>query len=479
MVGLPCPKRLWWEVHEPDAPELEADPARQFRFDMGHEVGQRAQAYVPGGVLIDVPHGERDRRLRETDEALRAGARVLYEAAFEHDGVLVVADILERGRRGWNLIEVKSSTRVKDEHYDDVAVQTCVLRGAGLEVRRAEVMHLNRDCRHPDLSNLFMRGDITGEIEEMVDEVPARVRALKRVLRGPLPEVAVGDHCYEPYDCPFVGRCWADPPRHAIGTLYNLRARDRERLEQAGYATLLDLPEDAPLTPIQRRQREAARRNGLVVEPGLGAALEELEPPVAYLDFETILPPIPVWEGCAPYDKVPVQISVHRQDERGRLGHREWLADGPGDPRGAMAERLIEFTEGARTIVAYNAPFERGCIRMLREHLPRLAKRLRSVEERLRDLLPIVRDHVYHPDFGGSFGLKNVAPALVPGIAYEKFAIAGGEDASNALHTLLLRSDLLAAEEKRRLRRDLLRYCRTDTEALARLHEALRRIAGR
>jgi len=129
MAGIQCPKLLWWQVNEPDAPELTAEPGLQFIFDQGHEVGRLAQTYVPGGVLIDVSHHEPERRLRETAEALRAGATVLYEAAVEHDGVMVLADILERGPRGWNLIEVKSSTSVKDQYYDDVAVQTHVLRG--------------------------------------------------------------------------------------------------------------------------------------------------------------------------------------------------------------------------------------------------------------------------------------------------------------------------------------------------------------
>ena len=155
MAGIQCPKLLWWQVHEPEAPELEADPELQFILDRGTEVGELARTYVPGGVLIDVPHEEPERRLRETAEALRAGAKVLYEAAIEHDGVMVLADILERGRQGWNIIEVKSTTGVKDQHYDDVAVQAHVLRGAGLDVRRTELMHLNRECRHPDLSNLF------------------------------------------------------------------------------------------------------------------------------------------------------------------------------------------------------------------------------------------------------------------------------------------------------------------------------------
>jgi predicted RecB family nuclease len=479
MAGIQCPKLLWWQVHEPDAPELETDPEVQFRFDRGHEVGRLAQTYVPGGVLIDVPHDERDRRLRETAEALRAGAKVLYEAAIEHDGVMVLADILERGRRGWNLIEVKSSTKVKREHFPDVTVQTHVLRCAGLDVKRAELMYLNRECRHPDLSNLFIREDLTPAVEEIIDEVPGEIRALKRVLRGPVPKVNVCEHCFEPYECPFMERCWPKEPAHSVGTLYRLATAARQKYEERGYRTILDLPADERLTAIQERQRRAVRRRGLVVEAGVGDALGEFEPPFAYLDFETISPPIPIWKGCRPYDQIPVQVSVHREGPDRRLTHHEWLADGSDDPREAVAGKVIEFTAGAKTIVAYNAGFEGQCIRHLAEHLPRLAARLESVEQRLVDLLPVVRDHVYHPRFAGSFGLKSVAPVLAPDVAYEGVEIAEGGMASQLLYDLLLRGDGMAEVEKRRVRRELLKYCRTDTLALAGVHRKLAGMAER
>jgi predicted RecB family nuclease len=483
--GLQCTKMLWWLVHEPDAEELEVDPAQQFLFDRGHEVGRVAQTYVPGGVLIDVPHRERRRRLAATAEALRAGAKVLYEAAFEHKNVMVVADILERVRGGWNLIEVKSTTSVKDQHVPDVAVQAHVLRGAGLEVRRAELMHLKRECRHPDLSNLFERTDVTEEIEEIIDEVPAQIRAMKRALDGPLPVVDIGNHCREPYECAFLGRCWPEAPPYAVRTLYRLARSRRDQYESEGYRTILDLPRSEILTAIQERQRQAARTNAVVVEPGLRAALDDLEPPFAYLDFETVAPPIPVWKGCRPYDAVPVQLSVHtqvpvgarRRAAGGGLTHHEWLADGNGDPREALARKLIEFTRGARTILAYNASFERRCIQDLQEQLPRMAARLGAVLDRVEDLLPVVRDHVYHPRFAGSFGLKSVAPALVPGLSYDALEIAAGDAASRMLYVMMLKSEGMETAEKKRLRRDLLKYCRMDTEALVGLHRALGRLS--
>jgi predicted RecB family nuclease len=156
--------------------------------------------------------------------------------------------------------------------------------------------------------------------------------------------------------------------------------------------------------------------------------------------------------------------------------HHEWLANGPEDPRPALAERLVRACEGARTVVAYNAGFERRCIEQMAEALPALAEPLRSIVDRLADLLPVVRNHVYHPDFGGSFGLKSVLPALVPGLSYENLPIADGETASLELERLLFNGHELESEAKERVREDLLRYCHQDTWGLGKILERLKHL---
>ena len=158
--------------------------------------------------------------------------------------------------------------------------------------------------------------------------------------------------------------------------------------------------------------------------------------------------------------------------------HHEWLTEGSGDPRKMVAKKLLEFTEGAETILAYHAPFERSCIQGLKKNLPSLARKLDAVENKIQDLLPVVRDHVYHPRFNGSFGLKSVAPTLVPEIDYEQLDVSGGGRASQMLYDLLLRSDTMKAAETKRTRKGLLRYCKTDTKALVELHKKLTRFAS-
>jgi hypothetical protein len=248
-------------------------------------------------------------------------------------------------------------------------------------------------------------------------------------------------------------------------------------LEAQGYRSIRQLPGHVELNPVAARQRRAVRSRSVVVETGLAPALAPLDGPLGFLDFETVMPAIPMWPGCAPYETVPVQFSVHLERD-GRLEHRAWLAEGDTDPREPLAVALLHATAGARHVLAYHAPFEEQQLLALARAVPHLAAPLRALARRLVDLLPIVRRHVYHPDFHGSFSLKKVLPALVPELGYDDLTIADGLAASRALEGLLLRPPRIDEPGQARLRRDLLRYCERDTLALVRLVRRLRELAG-
>jgi hypothetical protein len=475
--GLQCPKLLWWKVYEPDATELVPDDASQALFTRGQRVGELARAYVPGGILVDLPYYEFDLRVAATAKAIADGAPAVYEACFLEGGVFVAVDILERRGDGFVLVEVKSTLDVKEKHLADVAIQVHVVRRAGLKVSRAEVMHLNRDCTYPDLSNLFVREDVTERVGPALRAAPGVITSLAAALSGPLPEVVTGPHCDSPYECPFLARCWPRLPVNHVSTLYRISATKVVKLVADGINTLHDLPLDFKASPPALRQIRSIRSGEVIVEEGLREALAALEPPVAYLDFETISPPVPAWPGCHPCEQIPVQFSCHVLGPGG-LAHHEWLAEGPGDPREEFARAVISACAGARTIVAFGAQFERGRIAPLADFLPHLRADLLALSGRIRDLLPIVRDYVYHPGFGGSFSLKEVLPALVPGLGYDDLEIQDGTTASTTLESLLLDEDALGREKRPAIRRAVLAYCERDTLAMVRLHERLDALAG-
>lgn len=477
VLGLRCPRLLWWTVHDADGDPSSIPPDAAARLAWGRRVGEAARVAFPGGVAIDARREATRGAVEATMEAVQGGAPRIYEAAFEHGGVFVAVDILERSRPGWRLREVKSSTRMKPEHVPDAAVQAWVAHAAGLELDAVEIAHLDRDCVYPDLSNLFRTEDVTEAVGREVPGVAREVRRLQHVLAGELPTVATGEHCHAPYPCPYLARCWEPQASDHLSTLYYGGRRARELL-RAGIERIRDIPPSIELTGVQDRQRRAVCGDCVVVDDGLDEALAAFDGPHAYLDFETISPAIPQWAGCRPYDQVPVQFAFARADGEGALDWIEHLAAAGEDPRPALARALVAACEGAGTILAWNASFEQRCVEALMETVPEEASGLEQVWDKLEDLLPVVREHVYAPAFGGSFSLKRVLPALLPHLAYDDLEIQGGGVASMELEQLLLRPAEVDPEDAARLRPALLAYCRRDVEGLAALHAWLAEQAG-
>jgi hypothetical protein len=169
---------------------------------------------------------------------------------------------------------------------------------------------------------------------------------------------------------------------------------------------------------------------------------------------------------------------VHIQQPGGGYRHDAWLATGGGDPRPEQAQALVAACAGAQAIVAYNSPFERSCIRLLAAAAPDLARELGLLELKLIDLLPVVRNNLYHPKFGGSFSLKSVLPALVPDLSYEDLEIRDGAAATLALWRLVFAPEQLGRREDTRARSALLAYCERDSWATVKLLDRLRELAG-
>lgn len=470
-AGCQCEKLLWWTVHEPNANELQPDKVLQDLFDQGRQVGLLAREQFRGGILSD-----KAGCIASTQKAIDAGASAIFEAGFEAGGVFVAVDVLFRTDDGWTLIEVKSSNSVKPEHIPDAAIQTWVLRQVGLSVTRIELMHLNRDYRHPGQGSLLTRTDITAEVEAFLPQVPALVSQLAGVLDGPLPAKNLGAHCYEPRECAFHARCWPDNVEH-IRHLAGVGPKKTVSYLAAGVHTIRDLPASAKLTSTSQRQLRAMRERRLVVEPTLAAQLEAFQSPLGYLDFETVARAVPVWDGLAPWGAAVAQFSYHEEQGDGTHNHVGWLAEGPGDPRREVAAAMLAATAGAKSIVTYSA-YEKTRIRELALLVPALAGALDELIAKLVDLLPVVRNNVYHPDFRGSFSLKYVLTPLVPELSYSDLVIVDGRLASVEIARLLFVAHKIPVAERDRLRQDLLDYCERDTWATVRLMARLRELAA-
>ena len=479
LSALQCRKKVWLLVHDPEL-AVPASGARQRLMVQGMEVGSLARRRYEKGILIDVPSYNPERAIIETQNALAAGAEVVFEGAFQADGIFVRVDILilRNENSKYDIIEVKSSTRVKEEHIPDLAVQQYVAQAAGLDIGNCSLMHINKECVWPDAAALFITDDITEEVENYVQTVPAAAAQFKEVIHSAeVPEIQIGMHCFRPYECGFKSFCWRDVPDFSIFSLKKLSFEGKSELVQSGHLSLSSVPSDFPLPPADREQIDFFIRNVPEIEwIEIKREIEKLEFPLYFLDFETDNPAIPKFEGAHPYEQIPFQYSLHIMRDRPLPGvfsgplnllHKEYLHLNGTDPRPALAERLLEDIGETGTIIAYYAPFEKRVINRLSELQKQNFTKLQSLLERFWDPLPVLRAHYRHPAFRGSYSLKTVLPVVAPEMSYDNLEVRDGVEAQVAWAKMISSKD---RQERTKLEVDLKRYCGQDTLAMVKLY---------
>jgi len=476
VAGVQCLKRLYWQVHEQEL-AAEPDAASEAIFGQGREVGLLARRMFPGGVEVG-GSGGLDEAIRTTRELVaNPDVPAIFEGAFEQGGVLVRVDMLQRRRDGrWRLLEVKSTTGLKEHHLDDVAIQARVVSRSGLDLAASCLMHVNRNYVYQggniDVRQFFRIRNLTRRVEKMLPELTFRLRAFSSILnQSKAPNLPAGPHCKAPVICEFFDRCNPPRPDDHVGYLPRIQASAVEELEEIGVESIRDIPDDFPLNERQRRACTCVQTGESWFSTELKKELGGIKYPIYFMDFETVNPAIPRFPGMRPYDQIPFQWSVHVLHQPGaEPEHYEFLATNTNDPRREFIASLCSVLDKSGSILVYSA-FESQRLSELAAWLPEFAGLIKKIQRRLWDLLPAIRNHVYHPKFAGSYSIKNVLPALVPGMTYEGMAVADGTDAGLAWESLV-RGGLDQAE-RGRIRKALLDYCGQDTLAMVRLLEKL------
>ncbi len=477
VAGVQCLKRLYLLVHDPKC-GTQPDAAVQGIIEQGRQVGLLARRLFPGG--IEVQGRSLDETTRITKELLNnPEVPAIFEGAFEYDGVIVKTDILQRRKENhWRLVEVKSTADLKEQHVEDVAIQKYVVFGSGTKLSSVWLAHINREYVFAgttvDPHQFFLFRNLTTRATNLQPELVLRLRSQFRILAMPNPpDVPPGPHCLSPIVCEFFYRCNQPVPDDHIGCLPRLHASAAEQLEKMGVESIHEIPADFELSEFQRRVCTAMETGQPWFSTELNAELESLKYPLCFMDFETVNPAIPRFSGMHPYDHLPFQWSVHVQRETGATPeHFEFLAMDGSDSRIAFVSSLCEALGDSGSIVVYNEQFESQRLWELAGWFPEYTEQIRGIQGRLWDLLPVVRNHVYHPAFGGSFSLKAVLPALVQDMTYEGMEVPNGQAAGLAWEAII-RGGCSDAERQAK-RQALLDYCGQDTLALVRLLDALR-----
>lgn len=484
LKGLQCPKRLWYSRHRKDLTP-ETDAATQARFDTGDKIGALAQQYFQDGELVSNEYWDIQGAIDSTRHFIKQGYIAIFEATAAHPvtGAYGRIDILQKTDDGkaWNLIEVKSSTSVKDYHIADIAFQYHVFNGAGYNIRGCYMMLIDKTYVRNggiDPQALFCFEDVTSQVLGQQDETEYWATQLGYVLAQKRePSVDIGARCFAPFECEFRHHCWRHVPGYSIFNVINKAKAERLAQHINSYDILKIPPEKMP---GGRKAIDIAcyREDRLNIDiKNLQEFLQTLEYPLYFLDYETVMSALPVYDGTSPYQQIPFQFSLHIQDAPdGETRHLEYLHTEYTDPRVPLAEKLIEACGKKGSIIVYNQSFEINRNKEIAEDFPDYTDDMLALNTRVIDIMaPFQKRWLYQPSQHSSHSIKAVLPAFVPDLSYDGMTISNGGTAMDQYLCFL--QGQMSPEEQNKLWDSLSKYCELDTYAMVELLRVIREYA--
>lgn len=475
--GIQCEKHLYlYKYHYDEMDEI--SEMQKAIFKRGIEVGKLAQQLFPGGVdLSPESHSDYGQSLIRTKECLNSSQTVIYEAAFQTDEVLSVADILLNENDGLKIYEVKSSPSVTDVYLIDAALQYWVITKSGYKVKDFSIIYINNQYvrfGELDLNQLFKVESVLDEIIPMQSWIEENIIRLKNILKqNEIPNIDIGEHCYSPYVCGFYNYCRKHIPENSVFELSGVHLNEKYELYRQGIISIDDISDDFKL-PRSAKIQVDVFKNGkeLIDTEGIKNFLKDINYPVYFMDFETFQPAIPMFDNSRPYMQIPFQYSLYYlKNKESELNHYEFLADATADPRIPFIENLIRDLDKQGDILVYNKSFEIKRLNEIAEAFPQYREQIDKVISRVKDLIiPFQKKFYYTNEMKGSYSIKYVLPALVPELNYSALEINEGGLASLTFESLFGEKDLEIINNKRK---NLLEYCKLDTFAMVKILEKL------
>tara|TARA_B100000212_G_C27347501_1_gene522034 strand:+ start:63 stop:1556 length:1494 start_codon:yes stop_codon:yes gene_type:complete len=484
VVGQECQRCFWFKYNGFEDPNLKDDQALQ-RLKDGEEVGERIKDTFNNGVEIPFLRGNYQEMHDLTLEAITNGVKVIFEGSFFVDGVFVRVDIMSKSSNGWDIFEVKSSSGLKEVHKEDASIQWFVLNQIkSLKLNDIYVITLDKSYKRKkelDLSNVFKHHLLTEDVKSKQIEISQTLENLKKIssMDSP-PDERISGHHNKNQKCSFEDHCWPKGKDNinSVFKLYRMRSKKKFKLYDQGIDTFEKIENISDFSNIQQIQIKSTLSNTPFIDKKfIEGFISQVTYPISYFDFETYSEPFPNYIDQTPNEKIPFQYSLHVQknpnDSLDDVDHYEYLASHDEDPRRVIAESMLKNIPEEGSIITYHQIFEKGVIKDLSIFCPDLSDKLLDLNNRILDLKdPFAKGGYYHPDFGGSFSIKKVLPALYKNnteLNYKNLKISNGGMASSAFRELKYNDD----NQIKEIRDSLLKYCWLDTYAMIAIYKKL------
>ncbi len=460
---LSCPNEFWLAHHQP----LLATTEETLEYKHLRQQGYAVQKLVKEMSLFK----DLDPDLYQVD----------FERAFNTADLFAKSDAVITNKLTGELkiYEIKSSSKVKEEHLNDVAFQKTVAEMNGFTVAACFVItangdYIRRGSINPD--ELFAVNDVTALVDLRAAETIEKVANAFKCLTGePVPSLI--EYCdTNKLDCSFIKHHFAELPEYTVFDIAYLKHDKRRKLLGDGIVAITDVPDDFPLSPKQKIQVSAAKSGKTVIDTAeIAKRIGSWDYPLHFLDYETFNYAIPHFDGVRPFQQMCFQYSLHTiAKPGGEIEHRYFLSKGDDDPPRAMASHLCEaLSGGIGTVLVWYEPFEKGRNTEMAAMYPEYSAFFEEVNTKTYDMMKIFSDNLYiHPEFKGRTSIKKILPVLCPQFSYADLGIGDGMTASiNWFHMATKRHDDARCQQ---IFEDLCTYCHLDTMAMVEIYNCLR-----
>ena len=468
--GLQCEKKLWFDFHDP----IDEDNAL---FHIGNRFTKEVRKNYGEGA--DLSENNPELALSETAKFIKnENIKVIYEGAFVYSDTLVRADVLIRKNDSWELLEAKSSKEPKDEHIDDIAIQSYIIKSSKkIKISKVKLIHINGEFTYQGDNDY---SDLISDECELSDKILSREKLVQTYIdkfkpiadkKYPKPKIETGDHCLKPHKCIYLARCNSlKQPSNItpISILPFVGKKLEKKYKDKGIIDLKDIP-SAELNPSQRIIQKAHKKNEPDINPGVGKILKEFKWPFYFMDFETVTQGKPIIKGTQAYYPLPFQWSVHKWDSQ-----TDKINDGMSflnfsdqNIEKKFIESLLDAVGSKGTVFAHNASTEINVIKKLKEKdsCKDFSEKIDNLVARVVDTLSIVKNNFYSPVMNGDYDLKTIIKAIPSDVSYEeKDNIAGGNEAQ--LAWFIYTDPKTSNDDKEKQIKLLKAYCAKDTLAI-------------
>lgn len=438
---------------------------KQFIFQRGTDVGIFAQQLFPGGV--DVTKDEKWNQMlyaQKTKDLIAQGVDTIYEATFIYDDLLVMVDILHKQDGNWKAYEVKSSLKITETYIKDACFQYFVIKNCLPDLVDFSLLTINPNYvldGELNIQQFFKTTSILKDANKNLSYFTFKAQVAKETLeKGKIPNIPVGTHCFQPYDCDFLGLCWKGI--NEDNSIFYLGKQSKQQLfdyYNSGIKTIDAINSTDLKKEIAIQVKAIKTKEEQIYKEEISNFLSTIKTPYCSLDIEVWMAALPFYQKTKPFQQIPFLFSLIHE-ENGELKTFSYFKPIEEDLRLEFLQMILSSTEKFETVLMYDKSLEENVLNQLAEVFPDYRPKIEALKAKIIDLAePVKHGNYYHPSMKGNFSLKSLAPIIHADTKFDGMDIQSGISAMYVYEgTLAITNEI----EKESIKAQLIEYCEMD-----------------